>query len=456
MKTQTTQRLACFWKSIAALSLALALVGCGRHSDPAVKSQSDRLARAIDPLSIILSPHSGDKRIDVEIRECQAQVRKNPESSLERLGWLFVAKARESFDPGFYKLAEQCAQALEAHQPGTAEALLLRGHALQSQHRFHEAEAPARKLVKQRGLAFDHGLLGDILVDVGRVDEAAAAYQTMLDLKPDPQGYARAAHLRWLKGDLDGALELMRMAARGATPRDPESAAWMHTQLARYLWQSQADAEAARALETALEFQNGYAPALLLRGRMLLAAAKVNDAIDLLTQASAANPLPEYRWVLADALRAGGREAEARAVEAQLARQGASSDPRTLSLHLATRRESLETAILLAQDELKERGDVFSHDAMAWALAATGRNAEAQRHISLALAHGTQDARLHLHAAIIVARVGRIEEARQWLAKASSAAAQLLPSELIQLRNAAAALGPAGLSQATVTVAPAP
>jgi hypothetical protein len=61
-------------------------------------------------------------------------------------------------------------------------------------------------LVSQRGLAFDYGLLGDILVDVGRVDEAARAYQTMLDLKPDPQGYTRGRRIRWLKGDLTGRL----------------------------------------------------------------------------------------------------------------------------------------------------------------------------------------------------------------------------------------------------------
>ena len=35
---------------------------------------------------------------------------------VEKLGWSFVEKARESFDPGFYKLAEQCALCLDSKQ----------------------------------------------------------------------------------------------------------------------------------------------------------------------------------------------------------------------------------------------------------------------------------------------------------------------------------------------------
>ena len=66
------------------------------------------------------------------------------------------------------------------------------------------------------------------------------------------EGYARAAHIRWLKGDLEGTLEVMAMAAGGGTARDVESGAWMHTQLARYLWQAGKDAETAHALRIAL------------------------------------------------------------------------------------------------------------------------------------------------------------------------------------------------------------
>ena len=82
---------------------------------------------------MVLVPHEGNGKLDLEIIRLQQKVRaeKNPIPWIERLGWTFVAKARESYDPGYYKLAEQCAFCLDSHQPNCPEALLLRGHVLQ-------------------------------------------------------------------------------------------------------------------------------------------------------------------------------------------------------------------------------------------------------------------------------------------------------------------------------------
>jgi tetratricopeptide (TPR) repeat protein len=417
--------------AIAGLT-ALSIGGCTRQD----LTKRDAVARETSapgagPLAIALSPHAGQGCLDEQIRRVQDNVRsnQNTRASLERLGWLYVGKARESFDAGYYTLAEQCALALDSSKPGCHEALLLRGHALHSQHRFVEAESLARQLVSARGLAADHGLLGDIFVDVGRVEEAERAYQAMLDLKPDPRGYARAAHVRWLRGDLDGAVEVMRMAAGGATPRDAESAAWMHTQLARYLWQSAAHVEAQEAIESAFAFRTNYPPALLLRGRWLLAGDQPEAAIDPIQQAARLNPIPEYQWALAETLRAAHRESEARGVEQEILTNGPRTDPRTASLFLATRQEQLELAVRLARKELTERADVFSHDALAWALAASGQFAEAESHMQQALALGTPEPRLWLHAGVIAAKNGKRTEVSEWLHKAEERRAQLLPTE---------------------------
>src|SRR5262249_31440116 len=150
------------------------------------------------------------------------------------------------------------------------------------------------------------------------------------------------------------------------------------------------------------------------------------------------NPLPEYQWTLAEALRAAGRENEAAGIEAQLRQRGASSDPRTLALFLATRHESPETALRLARAELDSRSDVFSHDAFAWSLAAAGKLTEARNEMQRALAEGTQDARLFFHAAMIASEVHHAAEAERWLGKAKSLSHLLLPSERNQLQNAAA------------------
>ena len=150
------------------------------------------------------------------------------------------------------------------------------------------------------------------------------------------------------------------------------------------------------------------------------------------------NPLPEYQWTLAEALRVTGKENEASDVEAQLCQRGASSDPRTLALYLATRHESPETALRLARAELDSRSDVFSHDALAWSLAAAGNLAEAQIEMERALAEGTQDARLFFHAGVIASQAGRSADAERWFRKASELSHLLLPSERNELQTSVA------------------
>lgn len=419
--------------------LAALLAGCGPGAssshDPVLSSNQTNapvsLKVSADPMALVLAPHSGDGKTDRQIIQLQQKLpsARQPVPMLEQLGWLFVTKARESFDPGFYKLAEQCAAGIEALQPEANEALLLRGHVLQNLHRFKEAEPLARKLVARRGAPFDFGLLGDVLMEQGRLDEAVDAYQKMVDLKPGPQAFARIAHLRWLKGDLEGAVELMREAAASVSGVEAESSAWMLTKLAAYEWQRGDTNAARRAAAKALALQKDFPPALLLLGKMALTEGRTSEAVECLQLATRANPLPEYQWALSEALRVSGQGAAAEVVERDLMKHGAAEDPRTFSLFLATRRIEASRAVELAEQELLTRADVHTHDARSWALAAAGRLEEARRASLLALAEGTADPRLLLHAGCIAEQLGQAADARQHLEKAAGAQQVLLPGE---------------------------
>jgi len=244
--------------------------------------------------------------------------------------------------------------------------------------------------------------------------------------------------MRWLKGDVEGAIAAMQLAVGAASPVDAESGAWVNTRLAFYEFQAGRVSEAERHCALALSLQNDYPPTLLLQGRILLSQSRFAEAVVVLQKAAKLNPLPEYQWTLAEALRATGKENEASDVETQLCQHGASSDPRTLALYLATRQESPETALRLARAELDSRGDVFSHDALAWSLAATGKLTKAHSEMQRALAEGTRDARLFFHAGIIASQAGHSADAERWLRKASELSHLLLPSERNELQNAAA------------------
>jgi tetratricopeptide (TPR) repeat protein len=438
----------------------LAATSCHKSQEQNSTASLSRLPlKGLDPVALMLAPQSGEGKLDKQIRQLQDQIRSNHNAAtkIEQLGWLYVTKARESFDPGYYKLAEQCAVCLqnlddpETHgdldrpmRPSatpsprledrvrerrySSEAAFLRGHVLHNLHRFKEAEELAALLVSRRGAPADFGLLGDALMEQGKLDGAVAAYQRMADLKPDLHAFVRAAHVRWLKGDLPGALELAEAAAHSISPRDTDTAAWVLTRLASYRFQSGPLDTAREACDQALAFRLDYPPAMLLRGRMLLAKGKTAGALPLLRRAAELVPLPEYEWTLAEALEANGEEAEAQRVEQDLRRTGAAADPRTLALFLATRGEDSPLAVRLAQEELKNRHDVFTYDALAWAQASAGRLDEARANLARALGEGTQDARLFFHAAVLTSRAND-PDAINWLTRALALKILLLPSE---------------------------
>ena len=195
----------------------------------------------IDLLPAILAPTSGRTSLDNKIANLQAKVKttREAEPTIVQLGWAFVAKARVTSDPGFYKLAELCAQAADSEVADDPDAMLLRGHIAHALHRFSEAEAIGRKLTSERRPRWESfALQGDGLMEQGKLGEAIEAYQRMIDIRPCLQTYARVAHIRWLKGDLEGAAELMTIAVEESSERDPEPAAWAYTRLGTYQLQA--------------------------------------------------------------------------------------------------------------------------------------------------------------------------------------------------------------------------
>jgi tetratricopeptide (TPR) repeat protein len=419
-------------RSVTIVLVLLCTQACSRIDKATGYDELDRSCRVVIAASV---------KDDREIASLQRDLRERraPARTAEQLGYRFVARARLSGDAGFYKVAEQAAACAESIEPNEPAALLLRGHVLHQLHHFSEAERIARRLVTVREFVLDYGLLGDALMEQGRLTEAAGAYQKMIDLKPFYQSYTRAAHLRWLKGDLEGAVELMQAAVKASSPRDPESVAWAYSRLATYELQRGRLVEAAASADAALRFVPDYAAGLLARGRIQLAQGKDAEAVGTLRRAVERNPQPEYQWTLADALRLVNRAHDAAAVETELTRTRA-DDPRTLALYLATRREDVALAVSLARRELENRRDVFTLDALAWALVRAGRVDEATPLMERALAEGTQDGRLFLHAAVIAAAAGRQADAARWAHKARMLRFTLFPSELGVLRGGIATL----------------
>ncbi len=205
---------------------------------------------------------------------------------------------------------------------------------------------------------------------------------------------------------------------------------WALSRLSRLLLQSGNVSEAAVAADRALALLPGYVPALAAKGRAFLAQGAFQDALEPLSTVADLVPQPDHQWALWECLVALDRAVEADAVRETLVARGRREDPRTLALFLATTGGDADEAVRLARHELTVRHDIYTHDALAWALhEAEGGSADALEQMHKALAEGTQDARLYLHAAAIAASAGQAEVALGHARRAEVLRQALLPTE---------------------------
>jgi tetratricopeptide (TPR) repeat protein len=409
--------------SFVALALAGALSGCTKEKGDASRSHAasaPALSTATDapmsPRVLALAPTHGTAPVDRVITSLQRSASQSADRSepFVLLGRAWVRKARETSDPGFYVNADACATIALEITPRDKLALDLRALVLLNEHRFDEARAVAQRVVDESPEdPMAYGNLSDALLELGLFGDAARAAQAMMDLKPNLPSYSRAAYFRWLEGDAAGAKHSMRLALdAGRDAKDVEPRAWTLVQAAMIFWH-EGDYDGAEAgFEKALDAMPDYPPALVGQGRVALARSDANRAIDRLEKAYASSPLAETAWLLGDARGMAGDAAGAEAAYARVVDAGRRGDKRTLSLFESTKSRAPAEALALAEAEKTGRGDLYTDDALAWALYRNGRFAEARGAIDRALAHGTKDARLIFHrGAILIALGARAEGA---------------------------------------------
>lgn len=363
----------------------------------------------------------------------------------ERLGWAYIAKGRTTLDKGYFALAVELVEQMEERHGESDASRLLLGHAVLQQHRFRETEAIANALVADGTNPRGWALLSDARMERGDLAGAIAACQEFVNRLPGPEAYVRIAHLRWLKGDLAGAEHMMQTALEATGYSAVETSDWMRVRWGGYRLRAGEPADALTLADTVLDRRADYAPALLLRGQARLALGQTTAAIVDLARAAELNPLPEYQWWWADALRERGEDQAAREVESALRNEGRARDPRTLALYLATRDQWLTVAEKLAREEWIERSDPHTRDALAWVLAVQGRTEEAAAFLAPLLEQVPADGRIWLHAALIEHWRGNLDAAQKFAREADRLRGGLLPSEqrrLDQLREAQVGVAP--------------
>ena len=401
---------------LAGLALALLSLACGRSG---VAPSS---APSADPTAATFALAYPAKAGEREIRRAQDAVRAAPDqaSAYARLARAFLVRRRETGEAALNAYAQDALLAAQARAPRDPEVMSVAILDLADRHQFRQARAAARELVgASPSDAIGHLLEGDAALELGDYDGAAAAFQRALDLSLDLRTYSRGAYLRWLNGDVDGALELMDLAIGAAGPRSREPSAWCWVEVGEMLRRRGDHRRAVAAAERALALVDGYLPARALRARVRAAAGEREPAIAEMTEVAAATGSAEHLLVLADLLDAAGRAGQAAEKLAE-AEKLAGHDPLPLAAYLARRGAQPDRALALAERAMADRPSVFASAVHALALVRAGRVADARAAARRAVRLGTPAAELYLAEALAESAAGERKAAADALAKAQA------------------------------------
>jgi tetratricopeptide (TPR) repeat protein len=316
-----------------------------------------------------------------------------------QLALALARRARETADPAYYTQAAAAVDKALALSPGNFEAEKVRVWVLLGQHEFAQALELAQALNKRVPDDLQvYGFLTDANIELGRYKEAEEACQWMLDLRPgNIAAFTRAAYLREIFGDFEGAIELMRKAYDRTVPSEVEDRAWMLTQLGHLELLAGRVDNADLILAEALKLFPDYHYSLANLAKVRTAQGRLADAATIRQKHVAAAPHPENYLGLAEALQKAGREPEARAAYAEFESKalgemrGWDNANRELIFYYAGHGKKPAEALKIAETEMARRQDVATLDAYAWALWVNNRQRDAKAAIDRVLAVGVRD-----------------------------------------------------------------
>jgi tetratricopeptide (TPR) repeat protein len=376
------------------------------------------------------------------VADFQRAVRAAPDrgAAYVGLGDAYLARARETGDPGFYSRAERAFGAALRREPDDLGALIGAGTLAGLRHDFAEQLRLGRRAVAQAPeLARPYTVVADAQVELGRYDAAATTIQRLVDRKPGLASYARASYFRELSGDLAGAVKAMRLAvSSGGTP---ENVAYVQALLGD-LELARGRVVAAQAAYTgALRALPGYPAGLVGLARADATDGDLGRAAVRLRRASNRLPLPATLVLLSEVERALGNDGAAKGALAAARAQhellsGGRVRPDAEAVLFAADFSSPAAAVRLGRRVWKAAPSVRTADALGWALTRAGRPREGFSLARRALALGSRDPLFRLHAGIAAREAGLAAPAARHLAVAAEGRAALSPRALELLEEA--------------------
>ena len=362
-------------------------------------------------------------------RTLEARVRAKPEDAdaLTDLGFAYQLRWRETADASYLPRSDEALRRAVRFGTDDANAVVGLGSLALIRHEFRAALAYGRRAQRLLpGSYRPYGIVGDALVELGRYDDAFAAFDRMVSLRPGLASYARVAYALELTGDRVGARAAMRLALVSAAGQ-PEPTAWAHVELAKLELALGGTDAARRHAMAGLRVLPGYPTARVELARAEAAVGNLPAAIGAARLATEAAPAAQAVTLLGDLLESAGRTEAARrqratvaVIERLLAAGGVQVDLEAAVYRADNLMRPSET-VELARRARADRPSIYGDDALAWALARAGRCAQAMPLAERALRLGTQDGLLFFHRGYVAGCAGNRAAMLRWYAKALDA-----------------------------------
>jgi tetratricopeptide (TPR) repeat protein len=390
----------------------------------AFAQEPDRLMSALTDRA--LADQAMRLKTDDRIAMYQSLVQAKPDDLHYQnlLAGAFIQKVRETTDFSYLDRASQILENVISLDSQNYEALRLRSEVELERHNFKKVAEYSRQLATLApNDSWNWGTLGDALIETGDYEAAAEAYQKMVSIRPDLSSYNRAAWYHFLAGDMPGAIEIMKRAIQSGSA-SPENTAWCLVELGHLYMKTGRIAEAEQAYSTAIKVFPGYHPGYAGLGRAQAAGGDVTAAIQSLERAQASTPLPDYAAALYDLYMASGKTKKAADqmelidVIDNLGQAAKEKANRNLAIIYADHDHRVDRALELATAELDVRRDIYTYDALAWALFKNKKFAEAEKAITEAMKLSTPEPAFYYHAGMIASGLGKKQEAAEYLKKA--------------------------------------
>lgn len=237
------------------------------------------------------------------------------QEALLNLAQLFTQEARVTGEHGHYypaalDLLEQILKSKDLSKDLKFRTLSTKAGVQLSQHEFEEALTIGEAAVQLNPYnAQIYGVLTDAYVELGDYEKAVAAADKMVQIRPDLRSYARISYLREIYGDVEGAIEAMKMAVQAGFPGQEEMA-WTQLELghlyARYGQLEQAEQQ----YQAILVNRPDYPFAIAALGEIAMTRNELQLAENYLKEAMSIIPEVGYYEQLARVYKKTNRTAE--------------------------------------------------------------------------------------------------------------------------------------------------